>query len=198
MPTSTAAAAAAASSVPGWALSTCGTRCWRATLARAIARAAASTCPTTARVARLAHKTTNSIQTKAGCTINGTTTHNVGGDPLLAPLALNGGATPNHALGAGSPAIDAANPGGCLDNLGALLVVDQRGQPRPFGVQCDIGAYELGLILPSTVGVVWPAAALLNTTQFYTAIAAPLTTTLPLTFIGRPPARRRLRIPRQA
>ena len=69
-------------------------------------------------------------------------------DPKLGPLQNNGGPTQTHALLAGSPAIDAGNPNGCRDNLGALLTTDQRGFPRPVdgnndGVAaCDIGAYE--------------------------------------------------------
>lgn len=58
-------------------------------------------------------------------------------DPLLLPLADNGGATPTHALGKGSPAIDAGN-----DAIG--LVFDQRGEgfDREVGAAADIGAYE--------------------------------------------------------
>ncbi len=61
----------------------------------------------------------------------------IAADPMLAPLANNGGATLTHALGAGSPAIDAGN------NV-AGLAVDQRGPgyPRVFGAAADIGAFE--------------------------------------------------------
>jgi CSLREA domain-containing protein len=58
-----------------------------------------------------------------------------GVDPRLAPLAANGGPTRTLALLAGSPAIDAANPGACP-------ATDQRGVTRPQGAGCDIGAYE--------------------------------------------------------
>jgi hypothetical protein len=79
----------------------------------------------------------------AGCTITGVTTHNITGvDPLLEPLADNGGATSTRALLAGSPALDKIPPGQCTDPLGAPLLVDQRGAPRPEGTGCDIGAYE--------------------------------------------------------
>jgi hypothetical protein len=62
---------------------------------------------------------------------------------ILGPLANNGGPTQTHALVSSSPAINAGNPGGCLDSAGALLTTDQRGFPRPFnGRICDIGAYE--------------------------------------------------------
>ena len=56
-------------------------------------------------------------------------------DPLLVKLGSNGGQTDTHALGAASPAIDAANDATCL-------TPDQRGFFRPQGKACDIGAYE--------------------------------------------------------
>jgi predicted outer membrane repeat protein len=61
-------------------------------------------------------------------------------DPLLEPLANNGGATNTHALGTGSPAIDAAQT--CTKLDGATVSVDQRGNSRPQGYACDLGAYE--------------------------------------------------------
>lgn len=59
-------------------------------------------------------------------------------DPLLLPLADNGGYTPTHALAAGSPAIDAGS------NT-ASLIGDQRGGEftREVGVAADIGAFEV-------------------------------------------------------
>ncbi len=65
----------------------------------------------------------------------------IGVDPLLGPLADNGGpsagqATWTHALLPGSPALDAGNNATCLST-------DQRGVPRPQGAACDIGAYEV-------------------------------------------------------
>ena len=56
-------------------------------------------------------------------------------DPLLAPLADNGGPTQTMALLTGSPAIDQGNPLTCP-------AVDQRGYLRSG--PCDIGAYEAG------------------------------------------------------
>jgi hypothetical protein len=55
-------------------------------------------------------------------------------NPLLAPLANNGGPTATHALCTGSPAIDAASPG--------TVAVDQRLVTRPIGGGFDIGAFE--------------------------------------------------------
>lgn len=60
------------------------------------------------------------------------------GDPMLGPLADNGGLTLTHALLAGSPAIDAINDGSCPPPA-----TDQRGVARPQGPNCDIGAYEV-------------------------------------------------------
>ena len=72
--------------------------------------------------------------------------------PRLGPVTDNGGNIDTHALHLGSPAINAGNPAGCNDNLGAALTVDQRGFTRPIGVRCDIGAFEhqqpYGLFLP--------------------------------------------------
>jgi hypothetical protein len=57
-------------------------------------------------------------------------------NPLLAPLANNGGFTQTHALSAGSPAVDAGGVNSvCATN-------DQRGVTRPQGSACDMGAYE--------------------------------------------------------
>lgn len=83
----------------------------------------------------------NLIENTTGCIISGDTTGNVTGQaPNLGPLQSNGGSTQTHALLAGSPAIDAGNPAGCLDPAGVTLTTDQRGYARN-GV-CDIGAYE--------------------------------------------------------
>jgi len=59
-------------------------------------------------------------------------------DPLLGPLANNGGPTFTHALTSGSPAIDTGN------NV-AGLTTDQRGTgfPRVVAAAADIGAFEL-------------------------------------------------------
>ena len=59
-------------------------------------------------------------------------------NPLLGPLAFNGGPTPTLALLVGSPAID---HGGSSAN--GCPATDQRGVARPQGAACDIGAYEL-------------------------------------------------------
>ena len=74
----------------------------------------------------------------SGCTVSGTTTHNVvNASPLLSALANNGGPTQTVALMDTSPAIDIAPT--C--DTGA----DQRGVARPIGAACDAGAFEAPL-----------------------------------------------------
>jgi hypothetical protein len=65
------------------------------------------------------------------------------GDPLIAPLASNGGSTPTMALRAGSLAIDTAYP-----DTG--LTTDQRGFPRNLGGVSDLGAFESQTIVVTT------------------------------------------------
>jgi hypothetical protein len=60
-------------------------------------------------------------------------------DPLLAPLADNGGSTQTMALDPASPAVDAGPP---KRRLGCPAR-DQRGVQRPQGAHCDMGAFEL-------------------------------------------------------
>lgn len=75
----------------------------------------------------------NLVEDTSGCTLVGSTIGNIlGSDPMLGPLADNGGPTMTRALLPGSPGIDAADPA-------AGPPTDQRGAPR----NPDIGAYEL-------------------------------------------------------
>ncbi len=68
---------------------------------------------------------------------------NKNSDPLLGPLADNGGFTQTHALGAESPAIDAGDPNSCpaTDQRGFFRPVDGNGDGIAV---CDMGAYEYG------------------------------------------------------
>lgn len=79
----------------------------------------------------------NLIQSALGCTVTGSTAHDLTGvSASLSPLADNGGPTKTHALQAASPAIDAGDPAACVGDL----ALDQRGVAR-YGA-CDIGAFE--------------------------------------------------------
>jgi hypothetical protein len=65
-------------------------------------------------------------------------------NPLLGPLANNGGQTLTHRLLTGSPAI---NQGSTTyddsDPVYACREEDQRGYSRALGGRCDVGAYEV-------------------------------------------------------
>ena len=69
------------------------------------------------------------------------------GDPILGPLASNGGPTQTHALLVGSPAIDAATA--------CTVTTDQRYVVRPqlAGGACDIGAYEFNEFLRASLAI---------------------------------------------
>ena len=74
----------------------------------------------------------------------------VGVNPLLGPLADNGGPTMTHEILTGSPAIDAGDPA-ALAGMGGIPMFDQRSAPftRVFngdgagGPRIDVGAFEL-------------------------------------------------------
>jgi CSLREA domain-containing protein len=96
------------------------------------------------------------------CGFDGTAQKNK--DLLLGPLANNGGPTMTRALLDGSPAIDQGYPG-CeepLDDsedpyLNLTWPQDQRGQQRPGGADCDIGAFEVQDATPTPSPTASPA-----------------------------------------
>jgi fibronectin-binding autotransporter adhesin len=77
---------------------------------------------------------------------NGIDGNIIGVDPLLGPLADNGGSTLTLLPLPGSPAINAGDNASCPP-------FDQRGVKRPQGAICDIGAVE---------SLIWPRARLLQ------------------------------------
>jgi hypothetical protein len=98
----------------------------------------------------------NLVEDITYCYISGILTGNITTvDPLLAPLADNGGPTFTHALLPGSPAIDAGNSPG--------LSEDQRGYPRPVDIPgianagngTDIGAYEFNFSYTISGGITY-------------------------------------------
>ena len=72
----------------------------------------------------------------------------VGVDPMLGPLADNGGPTSTRSLLPGSPALDAGNPA-APGGPATCLATDQRGVARPQAssvggvARCDMGAVEV-------------------------------------------------------
>jgi hypothetical protein len=77
------------------------------------------------------------------CAFNATTGDLINVEPLAVPIDTYYGLLP------GSPAIDAGNPDGCMDDMGNPLLNDQRGSVRPLDgnndgtVVCDIGSFEV-------------------------------------------------------
>jgi hypothetical protein len=82
-------------------------------------------------------------------------------NPLLGPLANNGGPTPTHMPLCNSPAIDAVPVADSTDVNGVPITTDQRGVNRPQGAASDIGAVEAShsqtVTIPSTAGP-WDAS----------------------------------------
>jgi hypothetical protein len=77
----------------------------------------------------------------------------VGGNPMLGPLANNGGPTRTHALLAGSPAINSGDMN-AMAGAGDVPSFDQRGAPfsRVAGGRIDKGAHEAQPIPPAVFG----------------------------------------------
>jgi CSLREA domain-containing protein len=96
----------------------------------------------------------NLVQNMAGCPVTPAAGDISGVNARLGPLQNNGGATSTHALLVNSPAINAGDPGGCVDSHSLALASDQRGEPRPYaGSRCDIGSYEYSSVLTKAVFV---------------------------------------------
>ncbi len=94
-------------------------------------------------------------------------------DPLLGPLADNGGPTFTHALLPGSPALNAGDPS-AIAGQGSTPEFDQRGVGfgRMAGGRIDIGAFELGaapntppqITSPASVAIAENSSAVLTVT----------------------------------
>ena len=139
----------------------------------------------------------NLIEDLSDCTLVASSIGDqTGVDPLLGALANNGGGTLTHALLAFSPAIQGGNPGGCLDELGNVLAIDQRGYIRPVntfgapGTLCDIGAYEFaspGEPTPTATPTRTSTALPPTATPTRTSTALPPTATPTRTSTALPP-----------
>ncbi|MEZ5425081.1 MAG: choice-of-anchor Q domain-containing protein [Pyrinomonadaceae bacterium] len=87
------------------------------------------------------------------CFTNGNN-NNIVADPLLSPLADNGGPTQTStALMLGSPAIDAGNSNLTTDQRGSLRPVDVPTTANGPGNFADIGAYEMQITTAAAVTV---------------------------------------------
>lgn len=94
-------------------------------------------------------------------------------DPLLEAPFFNGGAIASlltQALQPGSPAIDAGNNALCA--AAPVDGEDQRGDPRPKGTACDIGAFEADPAVPGYGSTpVQPGPILIGNTSVGTPIS---------------------------
>lgn len=97
----------------------------------------------------------NNLDSGSTCGFGGGSINNA--DPQLGPLQDNGGGTLSRIVSVGSPAVDAADDGLCVD-------FDQRGVGRPQGSHCDIGAYEVIGYTNSTPGEIAAGQCLTSTT----------------------------------
>jgi hypothetical protein len=84
-------------------------------------------------------------------------------DPMLGALAAGIGPLQTMVPATNSPAIDGA--ASCLDSNSATVATDERGIPRPIGIQCDLGAVEVitacyvdGAATGSASGFTWTDA----------------------------------------
>ncbi|MCP3958924.1 MAG: DUF11 domain-containing protein, partial [bacterium] len=90
----------------------------------------------------LGYNVVGSSGSNGGCPTVGTDVVPTGATStvLNTTLADNGGPTDTHALGAGSPAVNAIASG--TNGCGSTFTEDQRGVARPRGTGCDAGAFE--------------------------------------------------------
>jgi predicted outer membrane repeat protein len=87
----------------------------------------------------------NIVRDVSFCNFSNVTPNGAGLDPMLAPLADNGGPTKTMALLPGSAAIASGNPNVPGSAPDTCAVTDQRGVPRGSikdGTICSIGAYD--------------------------------------------------------
>ena len=85
----------------------------------------------------------NHVESTTGGTFVALANDVTGSDPVLGPLADNGGLTLSHLPGGASPILNTITGSDC----GTTVTVDQRGFPRPVGSGCEKGAVEVQLPL---------------------------------------------------
>jgi hypothetical protein len=99
--------------------------------------------------------------TAGGISNGGPNANKVGIDPMLGPLADNGGSTTTHGLLVGSPAIDAGKnlTDDVVDQRGSARTYDDPLFPNAFEADgTDIGAFERQLVEPTPTPTPEPTA----------------------------------------
>lgn len=98
------------------------------------------------------------IQNSTFCTVTGlVNTVMLDVQALLSPPGYYGSNTITHALTIGSPAVDSGN---CYDILGRVVATDQRGEPRPQNITCDLGAYEASTFANTLLPIIYTSTTL--------------------------------------
>ena len=86
----------------------------------------------------------------ATCGFTGTGDRQSAGDPMVGPLADNGGPTPTRLPLTGSPLLDFIPLAACQSDGAAGITTDQRSLVRPSGAGCEIGSVEVQLVVRFT------------------------------------------------
>ncbi len=108
-------------------------------------------------------------------------------DPMLSPLAINGGTTKTQKPLGGSPALDAGNDALAVDAANMPLVSDQRGAPfLRFFNAVDMGAFEVQP--PREPVLSWPEPANIFVGTPLTNVQLNATTNTPGSFVYTPTA----------
>lgn len=122
----------------------------------------------------------NIIGNGDNCPITGITGDQIGTStapiyPMLSPLQDNGGSTLTHALLENSPALDTGNPAAPGSGNVTCLAADQRGNPRPVGNACDVGAYEGYITTVRSIKLANPNPSTRSAVNFIVSFAEPVT-----------------------
>ena len=126
--------------------------------------------------ASLASAGYNLTNDTTGTACSFTTADLVNKNPLLGPLASNGGPTQTLLPGAKSPAADVIPKGTTLRGVAVCPGTDQRGVARPGRgeTRCTIGAVEVGFKNPTKTSVtLTPATVTSGTRVAYLAVVTP-------------------------
>lgn len=102
---------------------------------------------------KLVYNLGNLVQSSSGTIDSGTITQT--GNPLLGPLAFNGGPTKTMALLTGSPALNTGGNGGggpTTDQRGFARIRDGNGSGTGAAALPDLGAYE-AQVTPNSIGL---------------------------------------------
>jgi hypothetical protein len=84
------------------------------------------------------------------CGFTQTSDNQNGANPMLGPLANNGGPTQTRLPQSGSPLIDVLPKYACQSDGAGGIGTDQRGVGRPQGPDCDPGAVEVSAVTPAS------------------------------------------------